>query len=309
MTAQLQHAYELCRRITAHHARTYYLSTQVLDPAQRPGIYALYGFARQVDDVIDEGDHDPEVQAAYVDSVELELRQALNGEAAPTDPIILALCDTISTYSIPLEYFWRFLDSMRMDIPGTPAFRDRYHSIAQLHEYMYGSAAVIGLQLLPVFGAHSADAIEGAAALGDAFQLTNFLRDIADDYRRDRIYLPLDDFAAFGVTEDTIAHCVDTRRTDQRVRRALAHFVALTRSYYRTAEKALPLLPPQPRLCVETALLLYGGILAEIENADYEVFASRVAVPKRRRFMVAAPRMARAAALRIESSRVQQSSG
>ncbi|MBD8507739.1 phytoene/squalene synthase family protein [Hoyosella sp. G463] len=305
--ATLDRAFELCRRITERHARTYYLAARLLPDRQRPAIHALYGFARQVDDVIDEGDVDPVVQAAFVDTVEQELRDALEHGARPADPIILALSTTIIRHGIPHQYFWDFLASMRMDIPGTPEHRDRYRTLAELHEYTYGSAAVIGLQLLPVFGVDTRPAREGAAALGDAFQLTNFLRDVADDFRRGRIYLPLAELAAFGVDEAMLARCVATGEATPQARRAIAHLIAITRSYYRTAESGCTELPTEARMCVETALILYRGILDEIESADYNVFARRAVVPQRTRVAVAAPRMARAALAGARTGRTSNS--
>nr|WP_221195166.1 phytoene/squalene synthase family protein [Hoyosella altamirensis] len=291
-------AYQQCRDITRAHGRSYYLATKVLDSRRQSAVYALYAFARVVDDVVDEGDHTPSQKAAHLDEVESAIKAGFSG-ARLSEPVFAALCDTVDRYAIPHEYFWAFLRSMRMDIPGAVEHRARYRTMAELHEYMYGSAAVIGLELLPVFGSHGEDAQIGAAALGNAFQLTNFLRDVADDYRRDRIYLPFDEILPFGVTEDVIATCVQSGSTDPRMRAALAHLIAVTRSYYRVAEGSLPSLHPPARLCVETALQLYGGILTEIERSNYQVFSQRIVVPNRRRIRVAAPRIASALAMRV----------
>lgn len=309
-SASLAAAYRRCRDVTREHGRSYYLATKVLPPAERSAVYALYAFARVVDDIVDESGYPPQHQAHCLDAVEASLRTAFTpGAGSPialpvsastgvAAEIVDALRDTVNRYGIAHEYLWAFLASMRMDVPETPAHRSRYATMAELHTYMYGSAAVIGLQLLPVFGSNTAEAREGATALGYAFQLTNFLRDIADDYRRGRVYLPLSEIEPFGVTEEVLARCVQERRTDPRMRAAIAHLIAVTRSYYRTAEAALPALPPSARLCVDTALRLYGSILDQIEHADYAVFAERAVVPNRRRLRIAAPRLARAMTLR-----------
>ncbi|AEF39756.1 phytoene/squalene synthase family protein [Hoyosella subflava] len=294
-------AYQHCRDITRAHGRSYYLATKALDSRSQSAIYALYAFARVVDDVVDEGEHTPAQQAAYLDEVESTIRAGF-ASMPLAEPVLAALCDTVDRYAISHDYFWAFLKSMRMDIPGTSVYRARYRTMDELHDYMYGSAAVIGLELLPVFGSRSEDAQVGAAALGNAFQLTNFLRDVADDYRRGRIYLPFDETIPFGATEDVIATCVQSGRTDPRMRAALAHLIAVTRSYYRAAEASLPSLHPPARLCVETALQLYGGILTEIERSNYQVFSQRIVVPNRRRIRVAAPRIAGALALRMRRS-------
>ncbi|WP_051026813.1 phytoene/squalene synthase family protein [Nocardia higoensis] len=223
-----------------------------------------------------------------------EVAQALP-EAWPA--ALAALTDTVRRFDIAPEHFRTFLDSMRMDVPGSPLFRDRYADLAELREYMRGSAAAIGLQLLPVLGTVGprAEAEPAAAALGEAFQLTNFLRDVAEDLDRGRIYLPAEDLEAFGVTEDLLAHCRATGHTDVRVQRALAHLIAVDRDYYRRAEPGIDLLTPRVRPAIRTASVLYAGILERIEDSGYAVFRERAVVPRRRKLAVAAGQLVRAA--------------
>ncbi|MDR7171487.1 phytoene synthase [Nocardia kruczakiae] len=214
----------------------------------------------------------------------------LPGGAAIDGRVLTALVDTIARYRIAPEHFRVFLDAMRMDVPGSAQFRNRYADMGELREYMRGSAAAIGLQLLPIFGTvvPVAEAEPAAAALGEAFQLTNFLRDVAEDLDRGRIYLPGDELAAFGVDADLLAHCRRTGRTDPRVRRALAHLIAVNRAVYRTAAPGIDLLRPRVRPAIRTAAVLYGEILDEIERHDYAVFDRRATVPASRRLRVAA---------------------
>ncbi|MEV6070894.1 phytoene/squalene synthase family protein [Nocardia sp. NPDC052001] len=297
-SAELQLAYRDCRRIAAEHGRTYFLATRLLEPERRPAVHALYAFARMVDDIVDDSTAAmrAEHSAAQLDRIEHELRGRL--AHAPglggADRILLAVSDTIARYDIAPEHFWVFLDSMRMDIPGGPQYRDRYPSMDALREYMRGSAAAIGLQLLPVLGTvvPIAEAEPAAAALGEAFQLTNFLRDIAEDLDRGRIYLPADELAAFGVDDDLLKHCNDTGRTDPRVRRALAHLIAVNRGIYRRATPGIDLLTPRVRPAIRTAATLYAAILDEIEHTDYAVFTRRATVPRHRRLRVAATEFA-----------------
>src|SRR5690606_35942655 len=150
-----------------------------------------------------------------------------------------------------------------------------------LARYMYGSAAVIGLQLLPVLGtaAPRAEAEPYAAALGIAFQLTNFLRDVGEDLDRGRVYLPLEELTAFGVDRELLVWCRRERRLEPRVRRLLAYSVARTRAVYRRAEPGIDLLDRSSRACVRCAFTLYQAILDEIENAGYAVLHHRVTVP------------------------------
>jgi phytoene synthase len=178
---------------------------------------------------------------------------------------------------------------MRMDLTVT-----EYATWADLGEYVHGSAAVLALQMLPVFGTlvPVEEAEPGAAAMGEAFQLTNFLRDIGEDLDRGRLYLPTEELAAFGVDRERLMASRERGVPDPRVRRALAVAVARNRAVYRRAEAGIPLLRPESRPCVRTALTLYGGILDEIEALDYDVLNRRAVVPNRRRLVVALPAMA-----------------
>lgn len=301
---ELDAAYRYCRAVTADHGRTYFLASRLLPASRRTAVHALYGFARMVDDVVDvETTLSPAGRTAAVDAIEAQLRSALDGRlTADGDArrVVLALVDTIARFDIPTRYFWAFLDAMRMDIPGTDAYRPHYRDMSQLRQYMYGSASVIGLQLLPVLGA--APSVETAApsavALGEAFQMTNFIRDVGEDLDRGRMYLPSDEWAAFGVDLDLLHHGRRTGTVDRRVRRALAHFVALTRALYRVAEPGLQLLDVRVRPGIRTAFILYSEILDEVERNAFRVLDRRATVPRRRRVAVALPHLARACVLR-----------
>jgi phytoene synthase len=183
-----------------------------------------------------------------------------------------------------------------MDRPVEQGGVAGYRSFDELARYVHGSAAVIGLQVLPVLGTvvPRERAEPHAAALGVAFQITNFLRDIGEDLDRGRVYLPAEELASFGVDRELLRWCRSTGQPDPRVRRALAYLVARTRAIYRRAAPGIPMLAPVSRACVATAFRLYGGILDEIETADYHVLGRRVRVPRRRRLAVALPGLSRA---------------
>ncbi|WP_410620143.1 phytoene/squalene synthase family protein [Amycolatopsis sp. cmx-8-4] len=279
----LRASYAACRRLNAHHGRTFFLATRLLPARARPAAHALYGFARMADELVDnpEPGTDP---AAELDRVAAMVEDVFAG-GTPDDPVLAALSDTVHSYGIAQDLFDAFLRSMRADLK--PA---EYATFTDLGAYMYGSAAVIGLQMLPVFGTVGplADAEPGAIALGEAFQLTNFLRDVGEDLDRGRLYLPLDELAAFGVSRELL----ERRRPDPRIRAAMAYFVARTRAVYRRAEAGVPLLRPESRPCVRTALTLYEGILDEIAALDHDVLTRRAVVPKTRRLAVALPAFA-----------------
>jgi phytoene synthase len=297
----LRAAYATCRALNALHGRTYFLATRLLPPARRPAVHALYGFARYADEIVDDlGDDRPLAEkAAQLDALTADLEAALDG-APTTQPVLTALADTARRYAIDRAHFTDFMTSMRMDTGVT-----EYATFDDLAVYVHGSAAVIGLQMLPILGTRvpRAEAEPHAAALGVAFQLTNFLRDVGEDLDRGRVYLPLDELAAFGVDRDLLTWCRRTRRGDPRVRRALAHLVAHTRGTYRRAEPGVAMLEPVSRACVACAFTLYRGILDEIEAAGYDVLHRRVAVPNRRRAAVAVPGLARALAARVAAGR------
>ena len=294
---RLRSAYLRCRALNASHGRTYFLATRLLTPAQRPAIHALYGFARYADEIVDDlADRSPTAdRIARLDRLAGQLDRAL-ADGRSDHPVLAALADTVRRYRISHGLFTDFMASMRMDTVVTD-----YASFAELDRYTHGSAAVIGLQVLPVLGTAvpTAQAEPHAAALGVAFQLTNFLRDVGEDLDRGRVYLPADELAAFGVDRELLMACRRHRRAEPRVRNALAHLVARTRAIYRRAAPGIPMLAPVSRPCVRTAYLLYGGILDEIVAADYEVLRRRVSVPMRRRLAVALPGLARAQLARL----------
>jgi phytoene synthase len=167
---------------------------------------------------------------------------------------------------------------------------------------MYGSAEVIGLQMLPILGTVGPreDAAPPAAALGKAFQLTNFLRDVDEDLQRGRVYLPADELAAHGVDRDVLSWCQTNRRIDSRVRRALQEQHAITRQVYVQARPGVAQLAPASRPCVETALRLYSEILDRIEEIDFEIFSQRARVGKARRLAVAGTGVVRAWGARLQ---------
>ncbi len=300
----LRAAYATCRALNAAHGRTYFLATRLLPPARRPAVHALYGFARYADEIVDDlGDDRPVAEKAVeLDALSAELEAALDGAletGAPRAPVLAALADTARRYAIDRRHFTDFMASMRMDTTVT-----EYPTFDDLAVYVHGSAAVIGLQMLPILGTRvpRAEAEPAAAALGVAFQLTNFLRDVGEDLDRGRVYLPLDELAAFGVDRELLGWCRRTHRSDPRVRRALAYLVARTRATYRRAEPGIPMLEPVSRACVGCAFTLYRGILDEIEAAGYDVLHRRVAVPNRRRAAVALRGLARALAARARTA-------
>ncbi|MER7760364.1 phytoene/squalene synthase family protein [Streptomyces sp. NPDC097619] len=291
----LRAAYAHCRTLNAAHGRTYFLATRLLPPDRRPAVHALYGFARWADDIVDTPTPDGAPPSVRLETLRQHLdRQLRHGEGH--EPVVTALADTARRYDIPDHHFHDFMGAMRSDLTVTD-----YPSYAHLRRYMHGSAAVIGLQMLPVLGtvAPRAEAEPYAAALGVAFQLTNFLRDVGEDLDRGRVYLPADLLAAHGVGRPLLHHCRDTGHKDRRVLAALREFEALTRGVYAEAGPGLALLHPLSRPCIDTARILYGGILDAVARDGHDVLNRRSAVPRRTRAAVAAAGLAAVTAARL----------
>ena len=284
---RLEEAYRACRRINARYGRTYFLATRLLPADGRPAVHALYGFARLADEIVDNAVA-PGSPAHALDALEKAMYEAFSG-APPAHPVLMALVDTVRRYDIDESLFAEFLASMRMDLTIT-----EYATFADLAEYTHGSAGVIGLQMLPVLGTVGPreEAAPYAAALGEAFQLTNFLRDVGEDLDRGRLYLPADELAAFGVDRPMLERAHRTGRTERPIRRALAHLVSYTRAVYRRAEPGISLLRKESQPCIGTAARLYRHILDEIVGCDYDVLGRRVVVPTHRRLRLAAPGIA-----------------
>ncbi|WP_371667292.1 phytoene/squalene synthase family protein [Streptomyces sp. NBC_00289] len=292
----LRDAYTRCRRLNARHGKTYFLATRLLPVERRPAVHALYGFARWADDIVDSLDSGVATAARSADLARLhtDLERGLLDRTS-TEPVVLALADTARRYGIDHRHFIDFMASMRSDLEVTD-----YPTYDDLRTYMHGSAAVIGLQMLPVLGtvAPREEAAPHAAALGVAFQLTNFLRDVGEDLDRGRVYLPADLLKAHDVDRELLYWSRSTGRRDRRITEALKAAEALTRGVYREAAPGLPMLDPVSRPCIRTAFVLYGGILDAVADDGYAVVHRRAVVPRRRRAAVALDGLARVAAAR-----------
>jgi len=270
----LNAAYNRCRDLHRQHGRTYYLATRLLPAWKRRHVHALYGFTRYADEIVD--NFPPGERATRLTEWSSHFMAGLRGEPID-DPLLPAVLHTIAVFDLDLDDFDKFLRSMAMDLTVT-----RYATYDELLDYMEGSAAVIGTMMLPILGSSDpAAAREPARQLGFAFQLTNFIRDVAEDLDRGRIYLPLSDLETFGVTPS------DLRAGGRKVKDLIAYEVNRAREHYAAAAPGITMLEPASQACMRTAYVLYGGILDEVEAAGYDVFARRATVPNRRRAAVA----------------------
>jgi phytoene synthase len=280
MGASLTASYERCRELHRRYGRSYYLATRLLPAWKRRHVHALYGFARYTDEIVDRLDGGTAAErAAALRRWSSRFLAALDG-ADSDDPVLPAVLHTIELFDLDRTDFVTFLRSMEMDLTVT-----RYRTYDDLLDYMAGSAAAIGTMMLPLLGAADLDQARGPAReLGLAFQLTNFIRDVGEDLRRGRIYLPLEDLARFGVTPEDLARPESTVA----VRRLIACEVDRAREHYARAAPGIAMLAPSSQPGIRAAYRLYGGILDEVARAGYDVLARRVRVPRRRRLSIVA---------------------
>ncbi|MEV6634291.1 phytoene/squalene synthase family protein [Actinoplanes sp. NPDC051470] len=279
MSDDLSASYERCRELHRRHGRTYYLATRLLPTWKRRHVHALYGFTRYADEIVDRTeDLPPAERAALLNEWSERFLAGLRGEPID-DPLLPAVLHTIAVFDLDLADFDAFLRSMAMDLTVTS-----YDTYDDLLGYMEGSAAVIGTMMLPILGSPDPVAArEPARQLGLAFQLTNFIRDVAEDLDRGRTYLPDDHLARFGVSREELQRRVATPKIKDLIR----YEVSVAKDHYRRAAPGIPMLQPASQACMRTAFRLYGGILDEVVAADYDVFTRRATVPNPRRASVA----------------------
>ena len=278
---ELRDSYELCRELNAKHGKTYYLATLLLPPAKRPYVHALYGFARYADEIVDD-------LASTLTDAEKAQVLATWGQAfldqfesgSTSDPVCKAVLDTVRRWNIPKQHFEAFLNSMTMDLTVT-----EYQTFDDLYEYVYGSAAVIGLQMVPILDPINDVAYVHATELGVAFQLANFIRDVGEDLERGRVYLPLAELAQFGVSRKDLEERIATPE----IKSALKFQIARVRELEEKSRAGIAMLGPAAQPCIETARILYCGIVDAVEEIDYEVFTRRASVSLARRLQVAVP--------------------
>ena len=275
----LRASYAECKRLNALHGKTYFLATLLLPKAKRPFVHALYGFARYADEIVDDlaselsVEEKAEALSTWGNTVLADLKKGTSN-----DHVGRALIDTVKRFDIPHEHFEAFLHSMTMDLTV-----QEYESYEDLLEYVYGSAAVIGLEMVPILGPLHNDAFGAAEKLGIAFQLANFIRDVDEDLDRGRVYLPIKELAQFGVTREMLEERVLTPEIIE----ALKFQIARVRQLQAEAAPGIAMLEATSRPCIEAASTLYCGIVDEVEKIGYDIFNTRAKTSTARRIRVA----------------------
>lgn len=264
----LESAYEACRIITRREAKNFYYAFLTLPAAKRRAIYAAYAFCRHCDDSVDEGTS-TDAKTKALAELQSDLDSTYGGEAS--SPVYVALADVADNYDIPQDFFKEVILGVESDL-----VKDRFQNFEELREYCYRVASVVGLICLQIFGYEDDDAKEYAVDLGLAMQLTNIIRDVREDFDMGRIYLPQDEMARFGYTEDDLKNSV----RNQAFQDLMKFQAERAREYFNSGFKLLPYLSRRSRACPAVLGTLYSKVLDRIEASDYDVLENRVSLSK-----------------------------
>lgn len=283
--ASVEEAYERCREITAEYSKTFYLGTMLMSPPKRRAIWAIYVWCRRTDELVD-GPAAHLTTNETLDHWEEQLEKIFMGH--PHDDLDVALVDTLERFDLDIQPFRDMIDGQRMDL-----YRSRYETFEELELYCYRVAGTVGLMSTTVMGTEprlrsapwddpaATPPIEEAIALGIANQLTNILRDVGEDARRGRIYLPMEDLARFDYTEEDLIKGV----IDERWKALMSFQIERARKFYTLAERGISALSEDARLPVWSALMMYSQILDMIERNGYDNFQKRAFVSGRKKIM------------------------
>jgi len=276
---ELAEAYKVCRGIAKREAKNFYYAFVALPMKRRNAICAIYAFMRQADDLADDESLQREERRRRLDAWLATWHQAANG-AATKDPVFLAVRDATVRFRIPLKLLDELVAGVTMDLDhaaaGTP---DTYATFDDLYRYCYLVASVVGLVCIRIFGYEDERAEKLAEETGIAFQLTNILRDVTEDASRNRVYLPLDDLAAYGISLESLLHRAPGGAPTVSERRLLEESARRAEGYYSSAQELLPLIDRESRPALWVLVSIYHALLKRIRGADYDVFTKRASVP------------------------------
>jgi 15-cis-phytoene synthase len=305
----LERAYAECRAISRREAKNFYYAFVALPAPRRNAICAIYAFMRQADDLADDESIPREERRKRLDAWISAWRAAARGQGStereppnrdPENAVFLAVRDATERYRIPLELLDELVAGVTMDLEhdagGAP---DAYATFDDLYRYCYLVASVVGLVCIRIFGYTDPRAEKLAEETGIAFQLTNILRDVSEDAARNRVYLPLDELAAHGVSLDALLNHGAGAGPSREERALLKSMAARAEKYYASAQELLPLIDRESRPALRVLVRIYHALLERIERADYDVFTRRASVPTAQKVGILAEGMARMMLVRI----------
>lgn len=295
----LDEAYATCRAIAKREAKNFYYAFVALPEPRRNAICAIYAFMRKADDLSDDESLPREERRRNLEAWQFAWHSAAAG--TPTsDPVFIAVRDATQRYSIPLSLLDELIAGTTSDLKANAGdVPDTYATFADLYRYCYLVASVVGLVCIRIFGYSDRTAEKLAEETGVAFQLTNILRDVAEDAERGRVYLPQEDIAAHNITLDSILHRAKGAPPTSNERALLAEIGKRAEAYYASADKLLPLIDRESRAALWVLVSIYHALLRRIERADYDVFSQRATVPTVQKVSILAAGMARMAVARL----------
>jgi phytoene synthase len=278
----LDAAYELCRSIAKREAKNFYYAFVALPRARRDAICAIYAFMRQADDLADDESRSRAERSRRLDAWLRDWHGVCHGGDS-SDQVFLAVRDAVERFSIPLSLLDELVAGVAMDLEQgvsqlSDARADTYSTFDDLYRYCYLVASVVGLVCIRIFGYSDPRAEKLAEETGIAFQLTNILRDVAEDAERSRVYLPLEDLAAHGVSLDSLLRRAPGAPLTTQERALLAEIAGRAEKFYQSAQALMPLINRESRPALWVLVRIYHGLLKRIERADYDVFSQRASV-------------------------------
>ena len=295
----LDSAYATCRAIAKREAKNFYYAFVALPEPRRNAICAIYAFMRKADDLSDDESIPREQRRLNLEQWQSDWRSA-SQTGATQDPVFIAVRDATQRFNIPLSLLDELIAGTTSDLKANPADApDTYATFADLYLYCYLVASVVGLVCIRIFGYTDLAAEKLAEETGVAFQLTNILRDVAEDAERGRVYLPLEDLAAHNVTLNAILHRKRGTPPSANERALLADIGKRAEAYYASANKLLPLIDRESRPALWVLVRIYRGLLRRIRRADYDVFSRRISVPTFQKLEILAVGMAKLAIARL----------
>ena len=298
-TTKLDTAYAACRAIAKREAKNFYYAFVALPAPRRNAICAIYAFMRQADDLADDEALSHEERRRRLDAWLDDWRGVCHGGDS-SDLVFVAVQDAVTRYSIPLNLLDELVAGVTMDLDqGASDAPDTYATFDGLYRYCYLVASVVGLVCIRIFGYTDSCAEKLAEETGIAFQLTNILRDVAEDAERNRVYLPLEDLAAHGITLDSLLHRTPGTSPTAAERALLKDIAQRADGFYRSAQALLPLIDRESRPALWVLVSIYHGLLKRIERADYDVFTARASVPMRQKLGILGLGMARMGLARL----------
>jgi 15-cis-phytoene synthase len=295
----LNRAYAVCRAVAKSKAKNFYYAFLALPMPRRNAICAIYAFMRRADDLADDEGLPREERLRRLEEWTAAWRGACQG-AETDDPVFIAVCDATERFSIPLSLLDELVAGVTTDLkPEGNDGPDTYATFADLYKYCYGVASVVGLVCIRIFGYKDSSAERLAEETGVAFQLTNILRDVAEDAERNRVYLPLEDLRAHGVSLESLLRRAHGAPPTPSERALLADIARRAEGYYESAHQLLPLIDAESRPAMWVLISIYHRLLKRIQDADYDVFSRRISVPLSQKLGILTTGQARIALARM----------